>query len=58
LIYIHGEERNLGTLFPVVLDNYVPAEHMCNLMDSFVYKLAMADLGFKSARSHLTQSPL
>lgn len=34
--YIQGEERNQGTLFPVVLDDFVPADHMCRVIDVFV----------------------
>ena len=27
--YIQGEGRNQGTLFPVVLDDFVPTDHVC-----------------------------
>lgn len=29
MAYIEGEGRNQGTLFPVVLDDLVPADHLC-----------------------------
>jgi hypothetical protein len=37
--YIEGEGRNQGTLFPVVLDDFVPADHMCRVIDAFVERL-------------------
>ena len=49
--YIEGEERNQGTLFPVVLDDFVPADHMCRVIDAFVEKLVMSDLGFERAQA-------
>lgn len=33
--YIRGEGRSQGTLFPVVLDDLVPADHVCRVMDAF-----------------------
>jgi len=39
--YIQGEGRNQGTLFPVILDDFVPADHVCRVIDAFVEKLAM-----------------
>jgi hypothetical protein len=51
--YIHGEGRNQGTLFPVVLDDFVPADHMCRLIDAFVEKLVMSELGFERAQDLL-----
>jgi hypothetical protein len=41
--YIQGEGRNQGTLFPVVLDDFVPADHVCRVIDAFVEKLVMSD---------------
>lgn len=34
--YIQGEGRNQGTLFPVVLDDFVPTDHLCRVIDAFV----------------------
>ena len=34
--YIEGEGRNQGTLFPVMLDDFVAADHMCRVIDAFV----------------------
>jgi hypothetical protein len=38
-------------LFPVVLDNLVPADPVCRLIDAFVCGLAMAELGFDWAEA-------
>ena len=35
--YIQGEGRNQSTLFPLVLDDFVPADHVCRVIDAFVY---------------------
>jgi transposase len=48
--YIQGEGRNQGTLFPVVLADFVPADHMCRVIDAFVETLVMSDLGSSDIR--------
>jgi hypothetical protein len=35
MAYIQGEGRKQGTLFPVVLDELVPADHECRVIDAF-----------------------
>jgi hypothetical protein len=30
--YIQGEGRDQGTLFPVVLDDFVPADNLCRVI--------------------------
>lgn len=40
MAYIEGEGRNQGTLFPVVLDDLIPENHICRVGDAFVEKLA------------------
>jgi transposase len=42
MAYIQGEGRNQATLFPVVLDDLVPSNHVCRVIDAFVDKLDMA----------------
>jgi hypothetical protein len=32
--YIKGEGRSQGTLFPVVLDDFVPADRVCGVIDA------------------------
>src|ERR1700692_341563 len=55
--YIQGEGRNQGTLFPVVLDDFVPADHVCGVIDAFVEKLMMSELGFERAHAAETGRP-
>ena len=55
--YIQGEGRNQGTLFPVVLDEFVPADHICRVIDAFVKKLVMSELGFERAQAAETGRP-
>jgi transposase len=50
MAYIQGEGRNQGTLFPVVLDDLVTADHMCRVIDAFVGQLDMDKLGFERAQ--------
>jgi transposase len=57
MAYIHGEGRNQGTLFPVVLDELVQADHVCRDIDSFVGALAMTELGFERAKAADTGRP-
>ena len=55
--YIEGEGRNQGTLFPVVLDDFVPADHVCRVIDAFVERLVMSELGFERAQAAETGRP-
>lgn len=55
--YIRGEGREQGTLFPVVLDDLVPADHVCRVIDAFVERLAMAEHGFERSRAAETGRP-
>ena len=55
--YIQGEGRSQGTLFPVVLDDLIPADHVCRVLDAFVTSLAMAGLGFERAEAAETGRP-
>src|ERR1700694_1795621 len=57
MAYIQGEGRNQGTLFPVVLDDLVNADHMCRVIDAFVGQLDMDKLGFERAQPAETGRP-
>ena len=46
--YIRGEGRDQGTLFPAVLDDFVPADHVCRVIDAFVNGLAMGGVGLRA----------
>ena len=47
--FIQGEGRTQGTLFPVTLDELIPEDHVCRVIDAFVDGLDMAGLGFERA---------
>lgn len=51
MAYIQGEGRGQGSLFPVVLDDFVPDDHMCRVIDAFVAKLSLSELGFERAQA-------
>jgi transposase len=55
--FIHGEARGQQTLFPVALDDLIPADHMCRVLEAFVGKLDMAALGFVRAEPAETGRP-
>jgi transposase len=55
--YIRGEGRSQGTLLPVVLDDLVPSDHVCRVIDVFVDKLAMVELGFERSEAAETGRP-
>jgi transposase len=55
--FIRGEARGQQTLFPVVLDDLIPDDHMCRVIEAFVGKLDMAELGFVRAEPAETGRP-
>src|ERR1700751_4180566 len=55
--YIQGEGRNQATLFPLVLDDFVATDHVCRVIDAFVEKLVMSELGFERALAADTGRP-
>jgi transposase len=55
--YIQGEGRNQGTLFPLTLDDFVPDDHVCRVIDAFVAMLVMSELGFERAQAAETGRP-
>jgi transposase len=57
MAYIQGEGRGQGSLFPVVLDDLVPVDHMCRVIDAFVARLALSELGFERAQAAETGRP-
>jgi hypothetical protein len=54
--FIQGEGRTQGTLFPVTLDELIPEDHVCRLIDAFVDRLNMEGLGFQRAEPAESQS--
>src|ERR1700676_1261365 len=55
--YVQGEGRMQGTLFPVTLEELIPDDHVCRVIDAFVARLDMADLGFERAEAAETGRP-
>jgi transposase len=57
MAYIWGEAREQATMFPVTLDELIPADHMCRVIEAFVGRLEMAELGFVRAEPAETGRP-
>jgi transposase len=57
LAYIQGEARGQHTLFPSTLDELIPADHVCRVIETFVDKLDMRELGFLRAEPAETGRP-
>lgn len=57
MAYIQGEGRSQGSPFPVVLDDLVPVDHMCRVIDAFVAKLALSEPGFERAQAAEEDAP-
>ena len=57
MTFIRGEGRTQGTLFPVTLEELIPADHVCRVIDVFVSKLDMEGLGFVRAEAAETGRP-
>lgn len=55
--YIRGEARGQQTLFPVSLEDLIPADHLCRVIDSFVERLDFCALGFVRAEAAETGRP-
>jgi len=55
--YVQGEGRTQGTLFPVCLEELIPDDHICRVIDAFVDRLDMAGLGFERAEAAETGRP-
>jgi transposase len=57
MAYIQGVGRGQGTLFPVTLEELIPADHVCRVVDGFVDRLDMGRLGFERAAAAETGRP-
>jgi len=52
--FVRGESRDQGSLFPVSLDELVPEDHVCRVIDAFVVSLDLVRLGFSRAEPAAT----
>ncbi|HEY2546720.1 MAG TPA: IS1182 family transposase, partial [Candidatus Acidoferrum sp.] len=55
--FIQGEGRTQGSLFPVTLEELIPCDHFCRVIDAFVERLDMQGLGFVRAEAAETGRP-
>jgi len=55
--YIVGEARGQQTFFPVALDDLIPSDHFCRVIDGFVKRLDFQALGFERAVAAETGRP-
>ena len=55
--YIEGEARGQRTLFPATLEELIPADHLCRVIEAFVERLEMGRLGFLRAEAAGTGRP-
>ncbi len=55
--YIQGEARGQQMLFPVSLDELIPGNHVCRVIDAFVCRLDFPGLGFVRAEAAETGRP-
>lgn len=55
--HVRGQSRGQGALFPVSLDELIPAEHLCRVIDGFVESLDLNRLGFAKATPAPTGRP-
>jgi len=55
--FIEGEARGQGALFPTSLEELIPQDHFCRVIDAFVNRLEMQRLGFVRAEAAETGRP-
>lgn len=57
MAFIEGEARQQRTLFPATLDDLIPTDHVCRVIEAFVERLKMGELGFARAEAAETGRP-
>jgi transposase len=55
--FVQGESRQQAALFPVCIEELVPAEHLVRVIDAWVSTLSMGRLGFVKASPKSTGRP-
>lgn len=57
MAYIQGESRSQTSLFPVSLEELIPEDHLVRVIDLYVAKLDLVQLGFDKALPKSTGRP-
>ena len=57
MAFIQGEGRAQGTMFPVTLDELIPQDHLCRVIEGFVARMEMGALAFVCAEPAGTGRP-
>jgi len=57
MAFIGGEARGQGTMFPVTLDELIPPDHLCRVIEAFVERMDLAALAFVRAEPAQTGRP-
>ncbi len=57
MAYVRGEDRGQNVLFPVSLDELIPDDHACRVIEAFVGWLDLSALGFAKACPKATGRP-
>jgi transposase len=57
MAFIQGGARAQGTMFPVTLDELIPVDHVCRVIDAFVQRMDMSGLEFVRAEPADTGRP-
>jgi transposase len=55
--FVRGEDRDQGVLFPISLDELIPDDHPCRVIEAFVEWLDLTTQGFAKARPKATGRP-
>ena len=57
MAYTQGEVRSQQMLFPATLEDLIPSDHVCRVIEAFVGKLEMGALGLVRAEPAETGRP-
>ncbi len=55
--HVKGEAAGQGSLFPVPLDELIPADHLVRVIHAYVARLSLQELGFAQVVTKATGRP-
>jgi len=58
MAYVRGEAPGQGSLFPVSLEELIPADHLVRVIDAYIATLDLRALGFAKAQLKVTSKNL